>query len=160
MTQPAQPGPAPPGGKSGAWDHSSHSPSRATRQRAPSSSPQHPPTHPFLPPPSSPVTALWWPPVCSPLEATASAGHVTHSDTSTGRLTETRPPTAPLTRPRPWSLCPSPHGQCQAGSSALLGLNTTIVLGHRLPVPSSIPNYHHVQFSCLSIFSGTSAVHS
>lgn len=91
----------------------SPSPSCATHQRAPSSSPQHPPTHPLHQPPSpapwqpchcSPVAAS----VCSPPEATVSAGHVTHSQTPPKGISLRPGPPPLLSHPPVPSPC-APH---------------------------------------------------
>lgn len=107
MTQPAQPGLAPPGGKSGAWDHSFP----LTLTCHASASPQLQP--PISSNPPSPPAAQQ-PCHCSPVAACLLATR-SHSlsrsrhpltDTSAGRLTETRPPTAPLTPPVPGPCAP------------------------------------------------------
>lgn len=117
VTRPAQPGPGLPGGKSGAWDSTtpSPSPSCATSQRDLSSSPKHPPTHLLLPLPRRPA----WPHaapsllsggrLCLLATQSHSLSRSRHplTDTPEGCLTETWP-TAALSHPPGPGPC-TPH---------------------------------------------------
>lgn len=123
MTQPAQPGPAPPGGKSGAWDHSfpltltCHASASPQLQPPTSSNPPSPPA--AQPGPMAALSLLSGGRLCLLATRSHSLSRSRHplTDTSEGRLTETWPPLLLSHRPVPvpltmwsvpgWLLSPS-----------------------------------------------------
>ena len=111
VTRPAQPGSAPLGRKSEAWD-SHHSFSSLTPTCHPSASPQlqlqpQPSSNP-----SSPLTALLWPPLstCHPKPQPQQVKSCQSQTSPRGVSLRPGLPPAPLLPTGPRSLCPSPGG--------------------------------------------------